>query len=79
MTFSLVTFRADGEVALGALVQPAAVDRSEAAPGGAGTVVAPPELKRWATMLDLLDNWTSTAAAVVAALDLGDAPPVAGA
>jgi 2-keto-4-pentenoate hydratase/2-oxohepta-3-ene-1,7-dioic acid hydratase in catechol pathway len=63
MTLSLVTFRTGGEPQLGLL-------RSD------GTVLAPPELKQWASMLDLLDDWR-TAAGVVAALALDDAPPVA--
>jgi 2-keto-4-pentenoate hydratase/2-oxohepta-3-ene-1,7-dioic acid hydratase in catechol pathway len=63
MTLSLVTFSTGGEPQLGLL-------RTD------GTVLAPPELKQWASMVDLLDDWP-TAAGVVAALTLDDAPPVA--
>jgi 2-keto-4-pentenoate hydratase/2-oxohepta-3-ene-1,7-dioic acid hydratase in catechol pathway len=65
MTFSLVTYREDGEARLGLLStrqnQPAA------------ELLAPPELKRWATMLELLESWPE-AAAVLASLPLEDAP-----
>jgi 2-keto-4-pentenoate hydratase/2-oxohepta-3-ene-1,7-dioic acid hydratase in catechol pathway len=63
MTLSLVTFSAGGEPQLGLL-------RTD------GTIVAPPELKQWASMLDLLDDWP-TAAGVVAGLTLDEAAPVA--
>jgi 2-keto-4-pentenoate hydratase/2-oxohepta-3-ene-1,7-dioic acid hydratase in catechol pathway len=61
MNFSLVTYRDHGESRLGILL-----------PGG--EVLAPPELKQWATMLELLDNWEQ-AREVLAALPLADAPP----
>ena len=64
MTFALVTYRAaDAEPQLGALLP-------------TGAVLAPPELKQWAGMLDLLDDWPA-AAGVLAGLALDDAPPVA--
>jgi 2-keto-4-pentenoate hydratase/2-oxohepta-3-ene-1,7-dioic acid hydratase in catechol pathway len=62
MTYSLVTYTDGGDARLGALL-----------PGG--ELLAPPDLKRWATMLDLLGSWTQ-AAAVLAALPLADAPAV---
>ena len=61
MTFSLVTYRDAGESKLGIML-----------PGG--DVLAPPELKRWATMLELLENWPQ-ARELLAALPLADAPP----
>jgi 2-keto-4-pentenoate hydratase/2-oxohepta-3-ene-1,7-dioic acid hydratase in catechol pathway len=63
MRYALVTFTDGGENRLG-------VRRED------GTVVAPPELKRWTSMLDLLDNWANQAADVVRALSLDDAPVV---
>jgi 2-keto-4-pentenoate hydratase/2-oxohepta-3-ene-1,7-dioic acid hydratase in catechol pathway len=63
MSLSLVTFSTGGELQLG-LLRPD------------GTVVAPPELKQWAGMLDLLDDWP-TAAGVVRAITLDEAPVVA--
>ncbi len=62
MTYSLVTYRNGGEQALGVL-------RAD------GTVVAPPELKQWPHMLDLLDNWAQ-AAEVLATMSLADLPVV---
>jgi 2-keto-4-pentenoate hydratase/2-oxohepta-3-ene-1,7-dioic acid hydratase in catechol pathway len=62
VTYALVTFTDGAETRLG-------VRRSD------GSVVAPPELKQWATMLDLLDNWTQ-AAGVLSAMSLADAPVV---
>jgi 2-keto-4-pentenoate hydratase/2-oxohepta-3-ene-1,7-dioic acid hydratase in catechol pathway len=63
MSLSLVTFSADGETQLGLL-------RAD------GAVVAPPELKQWASMLDLLDDWPA-AAGVIRAIALDEAPVVA--
>ena len=40
-----------------------------------GTLAAPPELKRWATMLELLDDWAQ-AEGVLRSLELADAPAV---
>jgi 2-keto-4-pentenoate hydratase/2-oxohepta-3-ene-1,7-dioic acid hydratase in catechol pathway len=40
-----------------------------------GTLVAPPDLKRWATMLELLDDW-GQAQGVLRSLDIADAPAV---
>jgi len=65
MSFSLVTYRTDGEPQLGLLLSD-------------GSVVAPPELKQWAGMLELFDDW-GAAAGVLEGLDLSGAPLVAGA
>ena len=59
MRYSLVTFRDDGEVGIGVLL-------------GGTELVAPPELKRWASMLELLEDWPG-AAAILAGLELRDA------
>jgi 2-keto-4-pentenoate hydratase/2-oxohepta-3-ene-1,7-dioic acid hydratase in catechol pathway len=64
MSFSLVTYRTDGEPQLGIL-------------GADGTVVAPPELKQWAGMLELLEDWAS-ASGTIETLSLADAPTVVG-
>jgi 2-keto-4-pentenoate hydratase/2-oxohepta-3-ene-1,7-dioic acid hydratase in catechol pathway len=40
-----------------------------------GTLAAPPELKRWATMLELLDDWAQ-ALGVLRSLELAGAPDV---
>ena len=40
-----------------------------------GTLVAPPDLKRWATMLELLDDWEQ-AQGVLRSLEIADAPAV---
>jgi 2-keto-4-pentenoate hydratase/2-oxohepta-3-ene-1,7-dioic acid hydratase in catechol pathway len=60
MTWSLVTYRSEGIAALGIL-------------RGGGTLVAPPDLKRWATMCDLLADWRQ-AEEILRGLDLDDAP-----
>ena len=62
MTFALVSFRDGAETRLG-------VRRAD------GGVVAPPDLKQWATMLDLLDNWAQ-AVGVLSRMSLADAPAV---
>jgi 2-keto-4-pentenoate hydratase/2-oxohepta-3-ene-1,7-dioic acid hydratase in catechol pathway len=62
MTFSLVTYANGGEARLGVLLP-------------TGELLAPPDLKRWPAMLDLLENWND-AAEVLAALPLADAPRV---
>jgi len=62
MTYSLVTFTDGGGPRLGVLL-------------ATGELLAPPDLKRWATMVELLDSWTH-AAAVLASLPLEDAPAV---
>jgi 2-keto-4-pentenoate hydratase/2-oxohepta-3-ene-1,7-dioic acid hydratase in catechol pathway len=62
MTWSLATYRRGSTIAL-------AVLRED------GTLVAPPELKRWATMLELLDDWAQ-AAGILAAIEAEDAPAV---
>jgi 2-keto-4-pentenoate hydratase/2-oxohepta-3-ene-1,7-dioic acid hydratase in catechol pathway len=83
MSFSLVTYREDGEIRLGILRHPQgqldgssagrgqAADRSQAG----GGLLAPPELKRWASMTELLDAWPE-AAGLLASLDLTSAPRV---
>jgi len=63
MTFSLVTYRTDGDPQLGLLLSD-------------GSVVAPPELKQWGGMLELFDDWAA-ASGVLEGLDLSAAPPVA--
>jgi 2-keto-4-pentenoate hydratase/2-oxohepta-3-ene-1,7-dioic acid hydratase in catechol pathway len=60
MSFSLVTYRTDGDAQLGLLLSD-------------GSVVAPPELKQWAGMLELFDDWAA-AAGVLEGLDLSAAP-----
>lgn len=72
MTFSLVTYRNGGDPQLGVLLPDGELPDGEL-PDGA--LLAPPDLKRWATMLDLLDNW-GDAVPVLAALPLADAPRV---
>jgi 2-keto-4-pentenoate hydratase/2-oxohepta-3-ene-1,7-dioic acid hydratase in catechol pathway len=61
MSFALVTYRGDSEVQVGVLVD--------------GVVLAPPELKQWAGMLELLDDWAA-ASRVLEGLSLVDAPSV---
>jgi 2-keto-4-pentenoate hydratase/2-oxohepta-3-ene-1,7-dioic acid hydratase in catechol pathway len=74
VSYSLVTYREDGgEARLGVLLPGGEARLGVLLPGG--QLVAPPELKRWATMLELLDSWPE-AAAVLAALPLDDAPRV---
>ena len=63
MTFCVVTYRDNGETHLGVLL------------ADGGGLLAPPELKQWATMLELLENWPQ-ASEVLATLPLHDAPPV---
>jgi 2-keto-4-pentenoate hydratase/2-oxohepta-3-ene-1,7-dioic acid hydratase in catechol pathway len=63
MTFCVVTYRDNGETHLGVLL------------ADGGGLLAPPELKQWATMLELLENWPQ-ASEVLATLSLHDAPPV---
>jgi 2-keto-4-pentenoate hydratase/2-oxohepta-3-ene-1,7-dioic acid hydratase in catechol pathway len=62
MTWSLVTCQRGGAIALAVL-------------RGDGTLVAPPDLKRWASMLELLDDWAA-AAGILAAIEMADAPVV---
>lgn len=40
-----------------------------------GSLVAPPDLKRWSSMLELLEDWES-ARPVLQSLDVADAPPL---
>ena len=65
MSYALVTFADGGETRLGVRLAD-------------GTVVAPPELKQWTDMLDLLEHWPA-AAGVLSAMSLDGAPVVAGA
>jgi 2-keto-4-pentenoate hydratase/2-oxohepta-3-ene-1,7-dioic acid hydratase in catechol pathway len=60
MTWSLVTYRRGDAVGVAAL-------RAD------GAVVAPPDLKRWATMLELLEDWAQ-AADILRAIEIDDAP-----
>jgi 2-keto-4-pentenoate hydratase/2-oxohepta-3-ene-1,7-dioic acid hydratase in catechol pathway len=62
MPFSLVTCRSGGEKQLG-------VRRAN------GAVLAPPQLKRWRHMLDLLEDWTR-AEEVLATMSLANAPVI---
>jgi 2-keto-4-pentenoate hydratase/2-oxohepta-3-ene-1,7-dioic acid hydratase in catechol pathway len=61
MNWSLVTIRQGSTTSV-------AVRRED------GSLVAPPELKRWPTMLDMLDDW-SRARPVLLTLDIDTAPP----
>jgi len=60
MTWSLVTYSSEGTAALGIL-------------RGDGTLVTPPDLKRWPTMCDLLADWKQ-AEEILRGLDVEDAP-----
>jgi 2-keto-4-pentenoate hydratase/2-oxohepta-3-ene-1,7-dioic acid hydratase in catechol pathway len=60
MRYSLVTYRTDGDSALGALLED-------------GTVLAPPELKQWSGMRELLEEWPADG---LLELSLDDAPVV---
>jgi 2-keto-4-pentenoate hydratase/2-oxohepta-3-ene-1,7-dioic acid hydratase in catechol pathway len=60
MTWSLATYRHDGTIGL-------AVLRAD------GSLVAPVELKQWASMLELIDDWPA-AQAVLRGLDVDAAP-----
>jgi 2-keto-4-pentenoate hydratase/2-oxohepta-3-ene-1,7-dioic acid hydratase in catechol pathway len=60
--FSLVTYRDGGDPRLGALLPD-------------GTLLAPPELKRWQHMLDALDHWAQ-ASDVLSTMPLAGAPVV---
>lgn len=62
-SYALVTFRSGGDERLGALL-----------PGG--ELTAPPELKRWASMLELLEDWP-VAADLLRSLAIADAPVIA--
>src|SRR5260221_488188 len=62
MTFCVVTYRDNGETHLGVLL------------ADGGGLLDPAELKQWATMLELLENWPQ-ASEVLATLPLQDAPP----
>jgi len=62
MTFSLVTYRDGGDKQLGVLLTD-------------GTLLAPPELKRWQRMLDMLQDWTQ-ASEILSTTSLAGAPVV---
>ena len=62
MKFSLTTYRTGSEPQVGALLAD-------------GKLVAPPELKRWRSMLDLLEQWPQVVGEL-AELELADARPV---
>jgi 2-keto-4-pentenoate hydratase/2-oxohepta-3-ene-1,7-dioic acid hydratase in catechol pathway len=62
VSWSLATYAADGTAGLGVLRED-------------GTLVAPADLKRWATAMELLADWPA-AEPVLRDLDLTDAPPV---
>jgi 2-keto-4-pentenoate hydratase/2-oxohepta-3-ene-1,7-dioic acid hydratase in catechol pathway len=62
VSWSLATYAADGTAGLGVL-------RAD------GTLVAPADLKRWATAMELLADWPA-AEPVLRDLDVTDAPPV---
>jgi len=62
MTWSLVTYQRGDAIGL-------AVLRED------GAVVAPPDLKRWTTMLELLEDW-ALAREVLRAMEVGDAPVI---
>jgi 2-keto-4-pentenoate hydratase/2-oxohepta-3-ene-1,7-dioic acid hydratase in catechol pathway len=74
MNFALVTYREAGATRVGALLAKDQTAGNEAVPVP-GILLAPPELKRWTSMLELLENWPD-AAATLAELALADAPPV---
>jgi 2-keto-4-pentenoate hydratase/2-oxohepta-3-ene-1,7-dioic acid hydratase in catechol pathway len=62
MTWSLVTYQSGDSIELGILLED-------------GSVVAPPELKQWDSMLDLLDDW-KVAEQELKELAITDAPVV---
>ena len=62
MTWSLVTYLRNGTAGV-------AILRDD------GTLVAPPDLKRWATLMELVGDWAQ-AAEVLRGLDTASAPVV---
>ena len=62
MTWSLATYQRNGTIGLAAL-------------RGDGTLVAPPDLKRWTTMLELMEDWAA-AEGILAGIEVADAPAV---
>jgi 2-keto-4-pentenoate hydratase/2-oxohepta-3-ene-1,7-dioic acid hydratase in catechol pathway len=62
MSWSLATYAVGGTTGLGVLRED-------------GTLVAPADLKRWATAMELLDDWPA-AEPVLRDLEIEDAPPV---
>jgi 2-keto-4-pentenoate hydratase/2-oxohepta-3-ene-1,7-dioic acid hydratase in catechol pathway len=76
MNFALVTYREGGAIRIGALLANDQTTGNEADPVP-GILLAVPELKRWTSMLELLDNWPE-AAATLADLRLDSSAQVAG-
>src|SRR5580700_6797463 len=74
MNYSLVTYREGGSTRLGALLDNDHTNGNGATPVP-GRLVAPPELKRWSSMLELLENWPE-ASATLADLPLEASPLV---
>lgn len=62
MTWSLATYQQAGVIGMAALRED-------------GTLAAPPDLKRWTTALDVLEDWAH-AEAVLRAIDVEDAPVI---
>lgn len=62
MTWSLATYQLGGTIGL-------AILRAD------GTLSAPPDLKRWASMLELLGDWAQ-AEDILRTIELGDAPAI---
>jgi 2-keto-4-pentenoate hydratase/2-oxohepta-3-ene-1,7-dioic acid hydratase in catechol pathway len=62
MTWSLATYQHGGTIALGVLRED-------------GALVAPPDLKRWASMLELLEDWVA-AEGILAGIEVAGAPVV---
>jgi len=73
VSFALVTYRDGNEIRLGILTGPSQDGNEAVPPGRVSRVLAPPELKRWPAMLDLLDDWAA-ASELLAGLDLSDVP-----
>ncbi len=75
MNFALVTYREGGVSRLGAMLA-----NDETTGNGAdpvpGIILAPPELKRWASMLELLENWPAAAELLAGLIAQQLAPPV---
>ena len=76
MSYSLVTFRDGGQVRLGVLLSGS--KQPGADQPGAGELIVPPELRRWTSMTELLDDWPR-AASMLASLPLDEAPRAEGA
>ena len=76
MNFALVTYREGGASSLGAMPANDQTKGNGADPVP-GILLAPPELKRWTSMLELLENWAE-ATELLASLSLDSSPPVEG-